>query len=288
MNIKKYIRVTLCAVIMAFPFIGSSHVFAAESTTQNVQNAVESVKAAISDLITAKDEKKTTEAPLRIDTLKKAVTLAIDEAKDLRLKLLALEDLSKEYDSWRDAKASTSKAMIDTLDGFKKEISAIEKSDENTDDQVKALGTKIKNWRETEYLPFSDEVRDYLLVSDEYKTIETAKIRSEKIAADIAKLDKKKKKTDDLKKLLGKANDLIVDAVSSNNQASELFEKTYFPKKEAEQLASSTLQAVEQEPNSPIAPPKSIRDLVNDSSNKVRSSYKVFIEMSNLVRGLLK
>jgi len=285
MKIKTYTRVTLCAVIMAFPFFGSSHVFAAEGTTQN---AVDTVKAAINDLVSAKDDKKPTEAPLRIDTLKKAVTLAIDEAKDMRLKLLGLEDLSEEYEMWRDARASTSKEMIDVLDAFKKELATIEKSDGDTDEQVKTLGMKIKSWREDEYLPFSDEIHDYFFIVEEYKTIDTAKSRSEKIEADVIKLEKKRKKTDDLKKLLEKANNVIGESVSLNNQASELFEKTYFLKKEAEQTVSSTTQAIEQETNLTIAPPKSIRDLVKDSSNKVRDSYKIFIEMSNLVRRLLK
>lgn len=289
MKITQYIKVMLCAAIVTLPLLGPSHIFAAEGTTQN---AVDSVKEAISNLVSAKDEKKSTEAPLRIDTLKKAVSLATDEAKDLRLKLLALDDLSGDYKLWKEAKASSSKKMVDALEGFEKEILIIEKSDLDIDEQVKVLGKKIKEWREYVYLPFATEVQDYFFVIEEDKTIETTKSRYEKIRLDIVKLEKNKKKVNDLKNLLAKANESIDESVLLNKQAKELFEYTYFPKKDVEILSietSSTTQATIQEHvEENVAPPKSIRDLVKDSSNKVRDSYKIFIEMSGLVRRLPK
>jgi len=291
MKIQTYIKVVLCAAIVASPVFGSSHIFAAENTTPitGAQSAVETVKEAINDLITAKDEKKQIEAPLRIDTLKKAVSLATDEAKNLRVKLLTLDDLTKEYKAWRNNMASSSKEMVANLEGFKKEINDLEKNQTTSDEEIKNLGNKIKEWRENIYLPFATEVQDYFFIVEENKTLDTAQNRSEKIAADIIRLEKNKKKVNDLKDLLEKADKTIEEAVSLNKDAKALFEDTYFPKPDTETIVSSTTQAtIQEQVEEVVAPPKSIRDLVKDSSNKVRDSYKIFIEMSGLVRRLLK
>jgi len=288
MKLYTYITVALCAVIVALPLTRPSHIFAAESTTQNTeQTAVETVKEAISNLVSAKDEKKQTETPVRIDTLKKAIQLAINEAKDLRVKLIGLEDLSDNYETWKTGKAEKMKEMLEMLDSFKKDVSKLEADTETTDNQIKGLGEKIKDWREATYLPLSNEIQDYFLVIEEYKTVETAENRSSKIEADIIKLDKRRKNTTDLKKLLENANSEIKKSKKINDEAKDLFENTYFPKKN-DALSATTTPITEGEIDTVVVPPKSVRDLVKDSSNKVRNSYKIFIEMSNLVRKLLK
>ena len=286
MKTYKYTVVALCAVIVAFPLSRPSHIFAAEGTTQDTQQtAVNTVKEAISNLVSAKDEKKQTETPVRIDTLKKALSLAISEAKELRIKLIGLEDLSTEYETWATKKSEDMKGMIDALEIFKKDVTKLEESDATTDEQIKELGEKIKSWRETTYLPLSTEIQDYFLIIEEYKTIETAESRSEKIGIDIVKLDKRKKNTTTLKKLLATANSEIDESKRLNNEAKTLFEEMYLPKKKETTLSTTTPIIEKEEVDTQ---PKSVRDLVKDSSNKVRNSYKIFIEMSNIVRKLLK
>lgn len=286
MKTYRYIIVALCAVIVALPLSRPSHIFAAEGTTQDTQQtAVNTVKEAISNLVSAKDEKKQTETPVRIDTLKKAVLLAISEAKELRVKLIGLEDLSTEYETWATKKSEDMKGMIDTLETFKKDIAKLEEDETTTDEQIKGLGEKIKTWREITYLPLSTEIQDYFLIIEEYKTIETAESRSEKIGIDVTKLEKRKKNTVALKKLLTTADSEIDEAKKINDEAKALFEKTYLPK-ENEIIISTTTPVIEKDEVK--TQPKSVRDLVKDSSNKVRNSYKIFIEMSNIVRKLLK
>lgn len=285
MKIYKYTVVALCAVIVAFPLLRPSHIFAAEGTTQDTQQtAVNTVKEAISNLVSAKDEKKQTETPVRIDTLKKALSLAISEAKELRIKLIGLEDLSTEYETWVTKKSEEMKGMIEALEIFKKDVTKLEENDA-TDEQIKELGEKIKSWRETTYLPLSTEIQDYFLIIEEYKTIETAESRSEKIGIDIVKLDKRKKNTTTLKKLLATANSEIDESKRLNDEAKTLFEEMYLPKKKERTLSTTTPSIEKEEVDTQ---PKSVRDLVKDSSNKVRNSYKIFIEMSNIVRKLLK
>jgi|GEM_PF-1357920 len=298
MKICKYIIVALCAVSMTLPSLGSSRVFAAESTTQNSQqNMVETVKEAINDLVSAKDEKRQTETPIRLDTLKKAVSLAIDEAKDLRVKLIGLDNLSSDYETWKIKKSDEMKNMIETLDVFKEKHEEIEKSEEITDEQIKKLGEEIKNWRKEIYLPLSNEIQNYFLTVEEDKTIEVAENRSNKIEADVTKLEKRKKNTAALKKLLEKADTEITTAKKINKEAKALFEDLYFPKPIPSTTSTITIvdkkieatsTIIETDEGAVIIQPKSVRDLVKDSSDKVRSSYKIFIEMSNLVRKLLK
>ncbi|MFA6025494.1 MAG: hypothetical protein WC727_03565 [Ignavibacteriaceae bacterium] len=298
MKIYRYITVALCAVTVILPPFGPSHIFAAESTTQNTQqNIVETVKEAINNLVSAKDEKKQIETPIRLDTLKKAISLAIDEAKNLRVKLIGLENLSPDYGVWEIKKLGDMKDVIETLDVFKKELGEIEKSEEITDGQIKELGERIKNWREKTYLPLSNEIQDYFLTVEEYKTIEVAENRSSKIEIDVLKLEKRGKNITNLKTLLENANTEIEEAKKINDEAKALFEDTYFPKKEVVATStmsvttketSATTTVITEETDAVTIQPKSVRDLVKDSSNKIRSSYKIFIEMSNLVRKLLK
>ena len=51
-----------------------------------------------------------------------------------------------------------------------------------------------------------------------------------------------------------------------------------------EDIATTSTEAVE----SADAKPKSIEDLVTDSLSKIKETYKIFIDMSGLVRKLLK
>ena len=302
MHIRTFLTIALCGIVLVLPT--PSYVYAESTTPDTTQTTVDTVKEAITNLVSAKDEKKQTETLARIDTLKKAVQLAINEAKDLRVKLIDLEHLSKEYEIWRTKKVDDIKKMIDTLESFKKEVGTLEETSDATDSDIKKLGEKIKEWRETTYLPISNEIQDYLLVSEEYKTIETAQNRSKKIEADIIKLEKKKKNIATLKKLLGDANKEISDAKKINDEAHTLFERTYIIEEKAlRNDASSTPIKIEKETDTNIASttevenkeadttktkPISVKDLVEDSSNNINNAYKIFLKMSVMVRGLLK
>lgn len=307
----KKLHVFIFILSVAF-FVGTSHSVSAETTeptgSSTVQKALETVKETIDNLVTAKDEQKSTVA-LRISALKKAVALSLEEAKSTRVKLLALDDLSDEYETWRDAKVVSIKSAIDYFDTKRGEVSTLEKSDEINESVVRSFAENFKIWRDTYYIPVMGEVQNYFLISEETKSITTAEKRLKKVSNDVATLDKKAKKTDDLKKLLTQAETLISDSKDLNTRAESQFKSLYLPKpKEApspevkalkkEEVAefkkdiesTDATVAPSTETNVSAAPytPPSIRDLVTDSSQKVKDSYKVFIEMSNLVRRLLK
>ncbi|MFA6365428.1 MAG: hypothetical protein WCW78_03435 [Candidatus Paceibacterota bacterium] len=300
---------------LVFP---NTHVVFAQS--EGVQKALENVKDKLDNLVTAKDEKQPMELGLRIETLKKVIDLSITEAKDTRVKLLSLEDLEKNTTLWRDVIAEEMKKDAEYAAGIKKDIENNEKTFTITD--VKETAKRFKDWRDTSYLPAVNQIRDYFLTAQEDKTIQTTKTRWQKIDEDIKKLEKAKvKNIESARKLLKNADFLIAESESLNQEAKTLFEDRYITPvviKETtstESISTSTEELIFQEKkgtksdlletntatsssyissstdandeSSPL-PPASIRDLVTGSLSKIKDTYKVFIEMSNLVRKLLK
>ncbi|MFA6407503.1 MAG: hypothetical protein WCV80_02235 [Candidatus Paceibacterota bacterium] len=306
-----FITLTLLTTLV----LPSTHSAFAQS--EGVQKALENVKDKLDSLVTAKDEKQPMELGLRIETLKKVIDLSIAEAKDMRVKLLSLEDLEKNATVWRDGMAEEMRKNAEYATGIKKIIESNEKSFSITD--VKDTAKTFKEWRDATYLPALNQIRDYFLTMQEDKTIQTAKTRWQKIDEDIKKLEKAKvKNIESVRKLLKNADFLIAESESLNQEAKTLFVDRYMvststeatstksmststdellfqEKKEAEssslietatssQISSST-DANDKNISLPSA---SIRDLVNESLSKIKDTYKVFIEMSNLVRKLLR
>lgn len=286
--------ITVSAATPSFAFAQSS----------GVQKALENAKETIDNLVSAKDSKQPDELSLRIQTLKQAIELSIEEAKDARTKLEGLDKdtLSDNEAVWREAKL---KDVESALNYFETQKSDVEDNSKNiSTTEAKNIAENFKTWRDENYLPPLNEVRDYFFVDQQEKTIETAKSRAQKIDEDIKRLERAKvKNIASARKLLKNANILIADSDAINGKAHALFFTTFIDigtstatssasadtKKETklenktsgDKDATSTISGAEPRP-------KSIRDLVKDSSLKIRDAYKVFIDMSSLVRRLLK
>jgi hypothetical protein len=297
--------------------------------SESMQKALESVKGTLDDLVTAKDEQKPVELGLRIEALKKAINLSAAEAKELRVKLIAIEDLDQKTDMWRAAMADQMKRAAEYALVEEKAIETNEK--EMTLAEVKDIAARFKAWRESSYLPVVGQVRDYFLIAQEEKTIETAKSRWQKIDSDIKKLEKAKiKNIESVRKMLTNADFLIAGGEALNQEAWASFVDVYISQTTSTAATSTDMNATTTETNatstaatstdmnatttvpenqlilesstssSPFAsstdakdepallPPPSIRDLVHGSLSKIKDTYKVFIDMSNLVRKLLK
>lgn len=292
--------------------------------SESMQKALESVKGTLDDLVAAKDEQKPVELGLRIEALKKAINLSAAEAKELRVKLIAIEDLDAKTDAWREIMADQMKKAAEYALGEGKAIETNEK--EMTLAEVKDIAARFKAWRESSYLPVVGQVRDYFLIAQEEKTIETAKSRWQKIDSDIKKLEKAKiKNIESVRKMLTNADFLIAEGEAMNQEAWTSFVDVYISRTTSTAATSTDSNAtttetsatstdsnatttVQENPitlesstsSSPLAsstdakdepvplPPPSIRDLVHGSLSKIKDAYKVFIDMSNVVRKLLK
>lgn len=272
--------------------------------TLPVQRALDNVKEKIDDLITAKDENDTSLSfSLRVEAFKKVIELSLSEAKELKIKLLSIDLPQDELLLlWRDE-------MIKKLDEaitYYEKTKELKNEPQNIND-IKALAQNFKEWRDSQYLPVSNAINDFLLIRQEEKAIEIATKRSQKIAEDLVKLQRSKitaivKKLPDLYKALSRADISIEEAKKQNDVARELFFERnvalFEPKNvsTSTEASSSLLIANNSESDAPEAatssveenlPPLSIKDLVRSSLDKIKDAYRIFIEMSNLVRKLL-
>lgn len=284
---------TLITVSTATP----SFAFAQSS---GVQKALENAKETIDNLVSAKDDKKPEELLLRVKTLEQAFDLSIVETKDARAKLDGLNDLEKNEAVWRDTKLQELEAATNYFETQRGNVE--DNSKDITAAEIKKIAEDFKTWRDENYLPTLNEVHDYFLIDQQTKTIEKAKTRAQKIDEDVKKLEKSKvKNIVSARKLLKNANTLITESQTINDDARTMFFDTFInsststatssdetvatikTKTETKNIVDATSTVASENPQ-----PESIRDLVKDSSSKIRDAYKIFIDMSSLVRRLLK
>lgn len=300
---KKFL---LTLTILATAFLPASAVRA----ETKLESTLEGVKGQVENLVTAKDEKSGSELALRIETFKKVIEFSVSEAKDLKIKLLALEDLSEDENAWRE---NVIKELNNALVYYESEKAAIEDTSKIDLDEIKALATDFKEWRDTTYLPIAEKINEFLLIHQEENAIEIAERRWQKIDEDIKKLEKAKiKGVSELRQLLNDAGTIIGEGKNLNREAGGLFWENYIltdassttstpasvvvtPVLPEELNATTTASSTEvnststdESASSTLAiQPPSIRDLVEDSLVKIKDAYQVFIEMSSLVRKLL-
>lgn len=309
---NKFIAIAAVAAISFSSVFALSANLAHAEETKGVQKAYENAKQYLDDLVTAKDENQADDLDLRVETFRQVLDLAKAEAKDFEFKLITV-DKDEVFEAWKkEAMDNLTKDMV-FIDSQKDLL-----SDSKSIDlvKVKEIAKNFKAWRDGEYLPLASQIQDFLLVKQEAKAVQTAQTRLQKITADIKNI-KQSKITDskDIKIFLNKSRTLISQAAELNKKASDAFTERYVKPKNSsstETIATSTIiatstasisipvlnLATSSDPNStsspagisaPILPPiVSIKDLVRSSLDKIKESYQGFIDISNLVRKLLK
>jgi hypothetical protein len=272
----------------------------------------------VDTLVSAKDEQQPMELSLRVETLKKVLTLSLAEAKDAKIKLLDFTNLTGDEKHWQEEAIVSLASSTQYFEEVQNSIIDAEKP--LTLDEVKTIAKELKEWRDAYYVPTLTMVRDYLLIDQQEKTIETASKRAERINVDIMKLEKAKiKNISKARAMLVNANTLISNSEKSIASARALFVNTFISPAtttatssqekasstetliKSTELATSSTKSADASSTEAVSTstststekaavvlPTSIRDYVKDSLMKVRESYVVFIEMSNFVRELLK
>ncbi|MBI5733162.1 hypothetical protein HY967_04425 [Candidatus Jorgensenbacteria bacterium] len=324
-------RIIIWLVIFVTLFSLNSGVALAESST--IQKAIENVRDRLDDLVTAKDENNLTELALRIETFKKVIEFSVAEAKDFKVKLLTIDTADQEISVWREAIIKELDRSLEYYENSAKQLETVEKTIDLP--TIQTMAQKFKSWRETNYLPVTNQIRDFILIQGEIKAIQTAKRRFQKIEEDVAKIKKARVKgSERLTKLLDRAEGLIKGGEGLNKEAQTIFTAylatnsltttttTSTPTSTSPLTESTNLPTVSSPENTtlflaptesnnasttptstvtstmlnatttPTVPPQpsttSIRDLVKTSLSNLKEAYQVFIEMSNLVRELLK
>ena len=289
---------------------GSAH-----AQSEATKKALEGVRESVNTLVEAKDEGNINEIAFRIETYKKVLDFSIEEAKDLKLKLLAYDNEVATATPWKDASIETLNSLISF---YETEEEYVLETEEISLEDIQARAEKLKEMREDTYLPLEEEIRGFLAVEQGKKAIAMAERRLKKVGRDVEKLEDAGFDTKKLEELLSKAGGLIDESGELNKESEELlFEMYILPihftvtstdtatstgdllekegseVKEEENATSTEPKTATSslsekiEDSSESEPVSSIKDLARESLMKIRGAYQVFIEMSNLVRKLL-
>lgn len=288
------------SIFVAFLIFVSGITFSLEIRAQSdaTKKALEEVRGSVSTLITVKDEENPMSIAFRIEAYKKVIDFSIAEAKDLRIKLFNLDDkkIGEDVVIW---KVKNIEKLDSVIEYYESEKEIIKKNQGSiTLEEIKEIAEAFKEKRENLYIPLVNEINDYFLIEQQNRALETTSQRTERVKSDIEKLKKTKIKTKDLEKLFSPVESMLGDAKKMNEKASSLFFEKYIGPllikdvveileedgKNATSTTTSTIQNVEKKAD---AEELSIKDLVKDSFINVKDIYKIFIEMSNLVRKLL-
>lgn len=280
----------------AFALLACAGPLVSHAQTADSQKALQSLKESMDTLVGAKDDNNPNDAVFRIETFKKVISFSVTEAQNLKVKLIAATDKEKATTTlaWRDAAVAR---ISDALGFYDTESAYLAANPDMTTDEIKALADQFKAWRESTYIPLSDEVTDFLLIQQEDKALATTDARWQKVSDDISKLDDAygAQKVQPLTDLLAGAASSTAAANNLNAEAFSLFGTTYIDplfSTSTPVTATSTAESADATSTAAatstdaIAPAPSIRDLVKQSLAKVKETYQTFIDMSALVKKL--
>lgn len=272
--------------------------------TNPAEKAIQGVKNTVEALIEAKDKNDPKEAGARLEAYQKVLGLMLQDAKEMRIKLLSFEE-GKTTTTVGIWKKNRVEALLEASKYYEKEILVVKEFENPPIEEVKTRAEDLKKWREEVYIPLAEEIQAFLLIEQQKKSIATAEGRLEKVNVDVLKLKKAKfKKIKEVEEKFLRAGTLISEAKTIWGKASREFEKRHLLlfmkegslerevlekeiKEEKEKIEKEKkIQNTTQSTTPPSSPP-SIKEMVDESFAKVKDSYQLFIEMSNFVRKLL-
>lgn len=294
---KKEFKILIACAGIAVWIFGYGAAHAAEagtvSSSSPIEKAIESVKDSIGDLVTAKDDGSEDTLELRIETYRKVIDLALAEAKDLKVKLIAAEETPKEIADWKAAAIETLTAAAKYYDAEKE---ALDDESSPTLEHIRELATNFKKERDAKYVETVNEVRDLLLIDQQDEAVSIAQARAKKVADDVAKLQKARaKNAERLASMLTEANQLIKTAANERGEALKLFIDLRLPtasstaatstaSSSASSTGSSAATSTASSTPEEIETPPTPRELVTSSLSNIKAAYKVFLDMSALVK----
>lgn len=268
-------------IILQPALLRSEPVLATETAKPGAANPIES---SVNELLTVRDntslsetKKLVKELEIRKKILNEVLSLSLDETNKLAAKINNLPVFaadSREKELRDEFKAVLEIFIAYYTEQFKK-LAEFTKIDE-----TKKLAQEIKDYRDNIYNPQIKKLASFLLLFYNEDVLKVANIRLDKISADIKKLEKRGYIkagifTSKLK--------LAAEILSAAETLLEEAKNAVLNPPEPEELILETRETIEKEEQSLIEPNK----LVEDSLNKVKSVYDIFLQVSKSLRKLL-
>ena len=274
------------------------------TTAATIQEAFESVRESLADLIAAKDERRIDELRFRINTYRDILRFTATEIQDVRIQLSALGEpnVDSPEAAWRTA----------TVDGLVEAAAFVATEQMWLDaeegilslDGIRDRAGKFQTWREAIYRPAVEPARELLLVRRQATIIDTATGRLKKIADDVKRMQRARVRgATDLGKQLAKAETFIREAGGLEGTARRMVAEyqagyggvatttpsTALLAHESPQISLTTSTATSTASTTiPVIVPLTPKELVRASLEKIREAYKLFLEMSNAVQRMMQ
>ena len=259
---KEKILTAISAVLAFLGFLFILPSAYAEGNLQSVLREVAEKVGAIGEiknnLFLNAEERGAKELQARKDALLKIFDLTLLEDGDLKEKLIGVKNLNESEKKLRDNLIASLEENGNAYSEMKNRL-----EDADSIEKVKQLAIDFKNWRSLVYNPKVEKIISFTLVSLEKNILETANQRLEKIKSDLEKLEGAK--------LIKKEETagLLKKSIASLNRANEL-------NHQAKLILLKNLNEDEEAP--------AIKSLVEESLKEIRITYKIFIEIGNLVK----
>lgn len=270
-----------------------------------IQEAFENVRQSLSDLVTAKDDRKIDELRFRVNTFYDILRFTTTEIQDLRVRLLATGDPGDEEGKrlWKERSLLKLGDMLGTVEKLQASLNAEEAL--IGIEEIKNRAQSFQAWRERSYLPVTEEVREYLMVVRQTQIVDTAAERLTRVSSDVKRIQRARiKGSASLGKDLKEAEALIQESSKAATEAMVRFETAHFllplaasstgtsttsttPPFPVSATGTASTTGTSTTPLTPPTPPTP-RELVRESLEKIRRAYELFVAMSAEAQKLLK
>jgi hypothetical protein len=289
-NLKPLIAVSLASLIM----LCGQPAAAAENETADLS-------ASVNQLIEVKDDKSLTESErlikeleARKQVIKDALALSLKEIDGLETSFKAIKTKDERVNAFQ-------KASFEYLESakifYEEQTSTID--DLPDIEAVKAEAQTIKDYRNADYNAKISRITNFLLLNQTGELIKVAETRWQKIDSDLTKLERGQFiSAGYFDTNMQKAQKYINDAVSLSNDAKEQiledFEAEQTPAEEEPKLMATERTeapaltgsgAIEIEAEPEVVNPK---ELIAASLTNLKSSYDVFLQISQSVKKILQ
>lgn len=301
-------RIFLVAVPLSlFALLPGTTAYAANPvpSAAAIQEAFENVRQSLSDLVTAKDDRKIDELRFRVNTFYDILRFTTTEIQDLRVRLLATGDPGDEEGKrlWKERSLLKLGDMLGTVEKLQASLNAEEAL--IGIEEIKNRAQSFQAWRERSYLPVTEEVREYLMVVRQTQIVDTAAERLTRISSDVKRIQRARiKGSASLGKDLKEAETLIQESSKAATEAVVRFETAHFllplaasstgtsttsttPPFPVSATGTASTTGTSTTPLTPPTPPTP-RELVRESLEKIRRAYELFVAMSAEAQKLLK
>ncbi|MEX2436569.1 MAG: hypothetical protein WD471_00215, partial [Candidatus Paceibacterota bacterium] len=213
-------KIIKTTVLLLLIFLVSGNVTFAQ--TDNKSNTLEKTQENIEELIKAKDQESPLDLGLRIEILKKALDLAMNEVKDLKISLIAFDKIDEEeveVIDWKNKTIEELNNVIAYYETIEERVNA--SSSDLTLEEVQNIAIELKEWRDLNYTDTHDEVRNFLLIDKKKNVLKIINTRWDRIKKDMNTLQRLGYIDENsiLWESLNNAKELIKESTNASNNA---------------------------------------------------------------------